>query len=122
MRCANSPFESEFGDPCGVFVIPSTELPNGKTSRVLNIIATDGNVGINEENKWEHVSVSILGDKKNTPSWLEICLVKDLFWDEEECVVQYHPAKSDYINLHEGVLHLWKHKNAPFPTPPTICV
>ena len=39
---------------------------------------------------WEHVSVSY---SKKTPTWDEMCRVKDIFWGEDECVVQYHPAK-----------------------------
>lgn len=56
---------------------------------------------------WEHVSVSRIGSNR-PPIWDEICFVKDMFWDENECVVQFHPKKSDYVNLHPGVLHLWK--------------
>ena len=40
---------------------------------------------------WEHVSVSY---KNRVPTWDEMCKVKDMFWNDEECVVQYHPPKS----------------------------
>ena len=52
---------------------------------------------------WEHVSVSM---KDRTPTWAEMCEIKDMFWDEEDCVVQYHPPKSDHVNIHEHCLHL----------------
>lgn len=53
---------------------------------------------------WEHVSVS---HPKSTPTWETMCLVKSLFWDEEDCVMQLHPPKSDYVNKHPHCLHLW---------------
>jgi hypothetical protein len=56
---------------------------------------------------WEHVSIS-LPYRKRCPTWEEMCWIKDLFWDPEEVVVQYHPAKSQYVNLHPFALHLWK--------------
>lgn len=54
---------------------------------------------------WEHVSVSL---EDRIPTWVEMCRVKDLFWMETECVVQFHPPKSDYVNIHPNVLHLWR--------------
>lgn len=54
---------------------------------------------------WEHVSVSLYN---RLPTWDEMCLVKSLFWDEEETVIQFHPKKSQYVNQHPFCLHLWK--------------
>ena len=54
---------------------------------------------------WEHVS---LNDWNITPSWEDMCKLKDIFWGDEECVVQYHPPKSDYVNNLQHCLHLWK--------------
>jgi hypothetical protein len=51
-----------------------------------------------------------------------MCWIKDQFWEPEDCVVQYHPAKSRYVNFHEGTLHLWRHARLPFPCPPTLFV
>jgi len=65
----------------------------------------------------EHVSVSL---KHRTPTWAEMCKVKDLFWDEDEVVVQYHPSKKDYVNNHQYCLHLWRHLD--MITPPSIMV
>lgn len=72
-----------------------------------------------EEGHWEHVSVS-LADR--CPTWAEMCKVKDLFWGPEECVVQFHPSASDYVNQHPFCLHLWKWRRGAFPQPPSICV
>ncbi len=64
---------------------------------------------------WEHVSVSY---STRCPTWEEMCRIKDMFWDEEECVVQYHPPKSEYINRHPYCLNLWRKCGENFETPP----
>jgi len=56
--------------------------------------------------KWEHVSVEPLNGK--TPVWDDMCFVKDMFWDPEDTVVQIHPPKSEYVNMVENCLHLWR--------------
>jgi len=68
---------------------------------------------------WEHVSVSM---KNRCPTWEEMCAIKDLFWKDSECVVQYHPPKSEYVNNHPFCLHLWKKISGDFETPPKILV
>ena len=101
------------GEPFGAFLIP----PQNACGRALRIIAADG-----AETGWDHVSVSLFGWENKQPSWGGMCLVKSLFWDDAECVVQFHPPASDYVNVHNGCLHLWKQVNAVFPMPPKICV
>lgn len=64
---------------------------------------------------WEHVSVSL---GRRCPTWDEMCMIKDIFWGEEECVVQFHPPHSEYVNLHPYCLHLWKKSGEVFETPP----
>lgn len=63
---------------------------------------------------WDHVSVSY---RKRTPSWDEMCKVKDMFFNDDETVVQYHPKKSEYVNTHEHCLHLWKKQGVEFELP-----
>jgi hypothetical protein len=107
-RIQDGPLESDksYGNN-GAFRIPHNGL----------IIATISS----DEIGWEHVSVSI--KKKNgtqinrCPTWEEMCLVKDLFWDDEDVVIQYHPKKSEYINNHKYCLHLWRPNNKNFETP-----
>lgn len=53
---------------------------------------------------WEHVSIS---GQKFTPSWAEMCWVKDVFWLAEEPAFQMHPPKSEWVNNHPFCLHLW---------------
>jgi len=68
---------------------------------------------------WEHVSVS---RKHRIPRWEEMCFVKDLFWDEEETVVQFHPRKTEYKNVHPYCLHLWRRKDLIYELPPLFMV
>jgi len=98
------------GSPFGAFRVPG-RAANG---RVLNIIACDGT-----ETQWEHVSVSLPDSPAKCPSWEEMCIVKSLFWDAHECVVQFHPPESEYVNNHSGCLHLWRHVDG-HATPPSI--
>lgn len=65
---------------------------------------------------WEHVSVSRQG-LKYVPNWEEMCFVKNLFWDEEDCVIQFHPPKSKNVDM-APVLHLWRKCNEDWETPP----
>lgn len=62
------------------------------------------------EDGYEHVSIS---PKKQfrTPTWNDMCILKDIFFDEEEEAYQIHPKKSQYVNVAENCLHLWKPKN-----------
>jgi hypothetical protein len=68
---------------------------------------------------WEHVSVS---RRDRCPTWDEMCQVKAMFWDAEDCVVQYHPPESEYVNQHPNCLHLWRKIDQPYPLPPSIMV
>jgi uncharacterized protein YaaQ len=84
-------------------------LSNGSTAFA---IASD-------QGEWEHVSVSM---QDRCPTWDEMCEVKALFWDDEDCVIQYHPPVSQYVNFHPYCLHLWRPTQLEFPTPPTYMV
>lgn len=81
-------------------------------SQRVFVIASDG-LG------WEHVSVS---HDSYTPTWEEMCQVKEMFWDPEDCVVQYHPRASEYVDLHRHCLHLWRPTGAELPRPDPILV
>lgn len=81
----------------------------------LNVIS--GGIG---DDGWEHVSVTVRG-RNRCPTWEEMCLVKDLFWDEDETTIQFHPKKSEHVNNHPFCLHIWK---AQYETalPPSVYV
>src|SRR3990167_1899538 len=89
-------------------------------SRPPMVILSTGTQQTNINGKlWEHVSVSMTN---RTPTWEEMCFVKNLFWEDEETVVQFHPKKSEYRNLHPYCLHLWKRVGEEFELPPAIAV
>lgn len=87
----------------------------GPCGETLRIIASDG-AGIEP---WEHVSVST---HRRLPNWTEMAWVKDQFWNDDEVVIQYHPAKADYVNFHPLTLHLWRPIGVQPPTPPARLV
>lgn len=91
----------------------------GPCGEQLFIVASAGDAEDSLADGWEHVSVST---RRRIPNWLEMCFVKDLFWSDEECVVQFHPPKSTYINTDRFTLHLWRHKSHVFPMPPLVLV
>lgn len=94
--------DTEFGESCGYFTIgPIKIISSGKQWK---------------KGEWEHVSVSL---PDRCPTWEEMCLVKRLFWDDEETVIQFHPPASQYVNRHEFCLHLWKQIGVTVATPPT---
>jgi len=105
---------------CGLFRVPKEVLQQllGRHDRGdMRIIAYDGLAF----DRWEHVSVSI-EHKRRCPTWEEMCFAKSLFWDEHECVIQFHPPKAVYVNDHPYVLHLFRLIDfaQPMPAPETI--
>lgn len=68
---------------------------------------------------WEHLSVSM---PSKTPSWDQMCRMKDIFWNKDEACVEYHPKEEDYVNMHQHCLHIWKPTEEYLPTPPHILV
>lgn len=75
--------------------------------QIVRVIASDGH-------GWDHVSVS---RSDRVPTWDEMCQVKDIFFDQDDVVVQFHPAKADYVNNHQYCLLLWRWQGGKFPTP-----
>lgn len=104
------------GEPHGAFAFDSPER-NFK----LLVIAS------NSEG-WEHASARAIKHLtpnnciERIPSWNEMCFVKAQFWDDEDIVMQLHPKKSEYVNNHPCVLHLWRPIGIEIPTPPSILV
>lgn len=110
-RFLNGAWGSNPGDDFGAFQVP------GPCGERLMIIASPGDA--DENIPWEHVSVST---RHRCPYWKEMCFVKDLFWDEEEMVMQLHPPKSQWINNHNYCLHLWRPLDGKIPAPPQVAV
>lgn len=106
-RWISGTYKSDPRFPCGLFSIPFR-------NNNLSVMAYDG-----KHDGWEHVSVSL---KNRCPNWEEMCFVKSLFWEDEDCVMQLHPPKSEWINNHPYCLHLWRPKEHVIPRPPNIAV
>lgn len=71
---------------------------------------------------WEHVSID---GKKRMPDWNEMCMLEDMFFKYDECCVQYHPPKSEYVNNIPYCLHIWRpieEYTGKLPVPPSILV
>lgn len=83
------------------------------------LVMSSGGDSRDNDTGWEHVSVSA---KFSTPTWDEMCFVKDLFWYDTECVLQYHPPRSVYVNCHPYCLHLFKPIGIQIPIPPMLLV
>lgn len=102
----------------GVFVFPGQKIRGAQRYDRVRVIVDNG-----QETGWEHVSVVVTqGSTTATPSWAIMSHIKDLFWHIDECVVQYHPPHSEYVDCHSNVLHLWKPTDQQIPTPPPSLV
>lgn len=112
VRSGPNASDPSFG-PYGQFLIQG---PCGET---LCIVASGADPDDTLADGWEHVSVST---RRRTPNWREMCFIKDLFWKLEECVVQFHPPRSEYVNNHPYCLHLWRQSKTQMPMPPSILV
>ena len=101
--------DASFGNN-GAFMVPSPTACRDPI--ILAIIVSDGE-------SWDHVSVSL---PHRTPTWREMCWVKDLFFEPFEVAMQLHPPKSDYVNHHQHCLHLWRPQCKRIPLPDSIMV
>lgn len=88
---------------CGQFLVP-----HAPTRTMLRVIAA------NDEG-WDHVSVST---KHRIPLWDEMQFIRTLFFEADECVVQFHPPLTQHINIHPHVLHLWRQHGVTYALPP----
>jgi hypothetical protein len=91
----------------GAFFVPTRP---GRTP--LKVIASDGE-------GWEHVSVSL---PDRCPTWEEMCRIVSIFWDEDDCVMQLHPPRADWVSNHPYCLHLWRPTGERIPLPPSWMV
>jgi hypothetical protein len=99
--------DASFGNN-GAFFVP---LRPGQPP--IKVIVSDGE-------GWDHVSASM---PNRCPTWDEMCKLVALFWDEDDCVMQLHPPRKDWISNHPYCLHLWR-PNGPqtIPLPPSWMV
>lgn len=110
-------FPQSPGDPFGWFMV-SRVTKQAFGDFATRKVTTTFAVQADAQTEWEHVSISL---PDRCPTWEEMCFIKDLFWEPDQTVVQYHPPKSDYVNLAKYCLHLW-HFKGDMPRPPKIYV
>lgn len=109
--------KKEGKDGFGGSVYP-VEYKNGKVkikkdyNSVLHFIFSNG-CG------FEHLSVST---PVRTPTWDEMCKMKEIFWKDDEVCMQLHPKKEEYVNNMKYCLHIWKPIDKEIPTPPSVMV
>lgn len=74
---------------------------------------------------WEHVSITVAPKNKEAtrcPTWEEMCWMKTQFWDDDDCVIQFHPPKSEHVSMHHFCLHLWRPIGIELPLPNKLMV
>lgn len=103
-RIRRGPMASDEGNGNnGAFFIP------GRPGRPpFTVVASDGE-------GWEHVSVSL---PDRSPTFEEMCFIKDRFWSADACVMQLHPPRAEWVNNHSRCLHLWRPVGQVIPAPP----
>lgn len=74
----------------------------------VRVICSDGD-------GWDHVSVSRVD---RIPSYEEMCMVKALFFGDEETVMQLPVRSDEHINHHPNCLHLRRPQTCEIPQPP----
>ena len=70
---------------------------------------------------WDHVSVAPL-NHRITPTWDDMCRIKDIFFKDNEAVIQIHPPKEEYVNNLPNCLHLWSCYYKEMILPPSCLV
>ena len=70
---------------------------------------------------WEHVSVAPFR-RNYTPTWDDMCFLKNIIWNDEEAAIQIHPPKSEYVNNLSNCLHLWRCSYREMVLPPSCLV
>ena len=70
---------------------------------------------------WEHVSVSP-ESKRIVPTWDDMCKIKEIFFGDDEAVIQIHPPKDEYVNNMPNCLHLWRCTYKEMVLPPSCLV
>jgi hypothetical protein len=111
--------DSSYGNN-GFFIIPHYKINDYEIRCQISDCSTEPDLP-----QWEHVSVTVARKKEEPtrcPTWQEMCFIKDLFWNKDEAVIQFHPPESEYVNMHPFCLHLWKPTAQEMPLPPSIFV
>lgn len=88
---------------------------------IINLPKWHGTVVCSTGAGWEHVSVAPI-KRRIVPSWDDMCMIKDIFWNKDEAVIQIHPPEEDYVNNVPNCLHLWRCSYKEMVLPPSVLV
>ena len=70
---------------------------------------------------WDHVSVAPY-KRRHVPTWEDMSNLKEMFFKDDEAVIQIHPPKAEYVNNMPNCLHLWRCSYKEMVLPPSILV
>ena len=90
-------------------------------SAIIHMPLWVGSIICSWEGGWDHVSVSP-AKKRITPEWDDMCLIKEIFFKDDESVIQIHPPKEEYVNNMPNCLHLWRYTDGEMILPPSFMV
>lgn len=80
--------QGELATPDSYGMAGSFIIPLGHTRRAV-VITCNGDTG----SGWEHVSIHVIRKRgrkniQETPTWKDMCFIKNLFWSDDEVVIQ----------------------------------
>lgn len=87
-------------------LVPLGMRDDSQAFRSIDGLAVIVSQAVEQDGKrWLHVSCS---RRDRLPSWEDLGDVKAAFLGDEVLAIQVLPKKSQYVNLHPFVLHLWR--------------
>lgn len=88
---------------------------------IIHMPLWKGSIIVSWDMGWDHVSVA--PEKlRIVPDWDSMCMLKDIFFKEDEAVIQIHPPKDQYVNNMPNCLHLWRWNEGEMILPPSWMV
>ena len=99
----------------------NVEISDDGFGGYMNVDRTDMTFVASWGGGWEHVSVAPVKRNK-IPTWEQMCAVKDVFFKDDEAVIQIHPPKAEYVNMMTNCLHLWRPISKRLVLPPSFMV
>ncbi len=90
-------------------------------SGIVTFSLWNGSIVCSKGAGWEHVSVAPF-QRRFVPTWDNMCSIKDMIWNDNEQVIQIHPAKAEYVNNVPNCLHLWRCTYKDMVLPPSVLV
>lgn len=90
-------------------------------SGIIHMPLWKGSIIVSWGMGWDHVSVA--PEKlRIVPDWDSMCMLKDIFFKDDEAVIQIHPPKDEYVNNMPNCLHLWRWNEGEMTLPPSFMV